>query len=103
MKFISFVFLSFVLLSNHVIAETILTKSQMLKQSRRCLKDSQNPVCEELIIRMEQMQLVEYEQNRFKCQSSILGLQTELVEAYFFLKGQKRRNGIMIPYVIKNC
>ena len=51
---------------------------------------------------MEKIQLVESEQERYKCQSSILGLQTELIEAYYFKK-VKKTNVIMIPYVIKNC
>ena len=52
---------------------------------------------------MEEMQIVEFERNRFKCQASILGLQTELLEVYFFKKVPKRLNAISIPYVIKNC
>ena len=52
---------------------------------------------------MEKIQSVESEQNRYKCQSSILGLQTEIVEAYSFKKVKKRKGLIMIPYVIKNC
>ena len=53
---------------------------------------------------MEKIQVVEYEQNRYKCQASILGLQTELIETYYFKKKFKnKKSGIMIPYVIKNC
>ena len=52
---------------------------------------------------MEKIQLVESEQNRYKCQSSIIGLQTELIEAYYFRNFKKNKEGIMIPYVIKNC
>ena len=52
---------------------------------------------------MEKIQVVEYEQNRYKCQASILGLQTELIEAYYFKRLKKNKKGIMINYVIKNC
>ena len=52
---------------------------------------------------MEKMQIVEFERNRFKCQSSILGLQTELIEDYFFNKVPNMLKPISIPYVIKNC
>ena len=52
---------------------------------------------------MQKIQLVESEQNRYKCQSSILGLQTELIEAYAFKNHKKSKSLIMIPYVIKNC
>ena len=103
MKFIIFLSLNFILVSNLAIAETIFTKAEILKKSSECFKNSQNPMCKKLILQMEQMQLVEFKKNRFKCQASILGLQTELVEAYFFKKIHKRPKGIMIPYVIKNC
>ena len=45
----------------------------------------------------------EADQNRFKCQSSLLGLQTEIIEAYFFNNFSNERISLMIPYVIKNC
>ena len=41
--------------------------------------------------------------NRFKCQSSLLGLQTEIIEAYFFNNSSNEKISLMIPYVIKNC
>ena len=102
MKFIYFLSLSFVLFKP-VFSQTILTKSDILKESNKCFQYQQNHVCRKLILQMEQIQLGEFKNNRLKCQSSILGLQTELIEAYFFKKVNKRSNGIMIPYVIKNC
>ena len=84
-------------------AETIPTKSKILKQSSECIKDSQNQICRELVSQIEKLQLVEFDQNRFKCQSSLLGLQSELIEAYFLKNFSKERISIMIPYVIKNC
>ena len=84
-------------------AETIPTKSKILKQSSECIKDSQNQVCRELVSQIETFQLVAFDQNRFKCQSSLLGLQTEIIEAYFFNNSSNERNLLMIPYVIKNC
>ncbi len=103
MKFIILLCLNFVLLPNPVISGTILTKTQLLKKSNECLRDPQKKGCKRLILHMEKMQIVEFERNRFKCQASILGLQTELIEGYFFNKAPKRLNGISIPYVIKNC
>ena len=103
MKIIIFLCLNFFLLSDPSISGTILTKTELLRKSNECLRDSQTQGCKKLILRMEQMQIVEFERNRFKCQSSILGLQTELIEGYFFNTLPKRLNGISIPYVIKNC
>ena len=84
-------------------AETIPTKSKILKQSSECIKDSQNQICRELVSQMEKLQLVEFDQNRFKCQSSLLGLQSELIEAYFLKESYNEKMSFMIPYVIKNC
>ena len=93
----------FVLLSNPVVAEQLSTKSEILRKANECFKNLQVKVCSNLFLEIEKLQLVESEQNRYKCQASILGLQTELIEAYYFKKLKKNKNGIMRPYVIKNC
>ena len=84
-------------------AETIPTKSKILKQSSECIKDSQSQVCKVLVSEIEKLQFVVFGQNRFKCQSSLLGLQSELIEAYFLKNLSKDRTSFMIPYVNKNC
>ena len=84
-------------------AETIPKKSYILKNSRECIKDSQNKVCRELVSQIEELQLVLFDQYRFKCQSSLLGLQSELIEAYYLKKFSNDSISLLIPYVIKNC
>ena len=84
-------------------AETISKKSKILKQSSDCIKDSQTQVCKELVSEIEKLQLLVFDQNRFKCQSSLLGLQSEIIEAYFFKKFSNEKISFMIPYVNKNC
>ena len=84
-------------------AETIPKKSRILKQSSACFKDSRTQICKDLVSEIEKLQLVVFEENRFKCQSSLLGLQTEIIEAYFFNNLSNERIALMIPYVIKNC
>jgi len=103
MKCLTILFLKFLLLSNFVIAETIPTKSKILKKASYCIKDSQAQVCKELVSEIEKLQIVVFDQNRFRCQSSLLGLQTEIIEAYFFKNFSNERISLMIPYVIKNC
>jgi len=103
MKCLTILFLKFLLLSNFVLAETIPTKSEILKKASYCIKDSQAQVCKELVSEIEKLQLVVFDQNRFKCQSSLLGLQTEIIEAYFFNNFSNERISLMIPYVVKNC
>ena len=101
-KFIIFSFPLFVLL-NPVVAEQLLTKSEILRKSNECFKDLQYKVCSNLFLEIEKIQLVESEKKKYRCQASILGLQTELIEAYYFRKLKKNKNGMMLPYVIKNC
>ena len=84
-------------------AETIPTKSKILKESSYCIEDSQTQVCKELVTEIEKLQLVVFDQNRFKCQSSLLGLQSAIIEAYFYKNSSNERISLMIPYVIKNC
>ena len=103
MKILTILLLKFLLLSNCLMAETIPTKSKILKQFSECIKDSQNQICRELVSQIEKLQLVEFDQNRFKCQSSLLGLQSELIEAYFLKESYNEKMSFMIPYVIKNC
>ena len=103
MKDLTFLFLKFLLLSNFVIAETIPTKSKIVKESSDCIKDSQTQVCKELVSEIEKLQLVVFDQNRFKCQSSLLGMQSAIIEAYFLRNFSNDRISLMIPYLINNC
>ena len=84
-------------------AETIPTKSKILKESSGCIKDSNPQICKELISEIEKLQLVVFDQNRFKCQSSLLGLQSAIIEAYFLKNFSNESISFMNPYVIKNC
>ena len=102
-KLISFLTLFFVISQYSISAEELLTKAEILRKSNECFKNFQNNVCSNLLSELEKKQLVESKQNRYKCQVSFLGLQTELIEAYFFKKLKKNKEGIMISYVIKNC
>ena len=103
MKILILLFLKFLFLSNLVVAEAIPTKSKILRKSEECFKDSQPQVCQELISEIEKLQLVVRDQNKFKCQSSLLGLQSEIIKAYFLKNLSNEKNLLMIPYVIKNC
>ena len=102
-KHISLITLFLVLLSTPIFAEELLSKSEILRKSNECFKELQYKVCSKLFLDMEKIQLVKSEQNRYKCQASILGLQTELIEAYYFKNLKKNKNGIMPQYVIKYC
>ena len=103
MNYLTFLLLKFLLLSNFVMAETIPTKSKILKEASYCIQDSQAKVCKELVSEIEKLQLFVFDQNRFKCQSSLLGMQSAIIEAYFLKNFSNERISFTIPYVIKNC
>jgi len=103
MKCLIILFFKFLLLSNFVMAETIPTKSKILKQSFACIENSQTQVCKDLVYEIEKVQLLVFDQNNFKCQSSLLGLQSEIIETYYLKSFLNKRTSFMIPYVIKNC
>ena len=103
MKLLSIFFFNFVLLCIPTFAEEIMNKSEILKETNNCFKAPQEQLCRKLITHLDKIQFFAYKSNRFKCQSSILGLQTELVKAYFFENAKTGHKSTMIPYVIKNC
>ena len=102
MKYLTLL-LKLLLFSNFVMAETIPTKSKILKNASYCINDSQAQVCKELVFEIEKLQLLVFDQNRFKCQSSLLGMQSAIIEAYFLKNFSNERISFTIPYVIKNC
>ena len=103
MRFLTILFIKFLLVNNFLAAEILPTKSKILRHSNECIKNPQNQICKELVFQIERLQLVMFDQKKFKCQSSLLGLQSQLVEAYFFKKFTTKRILFMSPYVIKNC
>jgi len=55
MKSLTILFLKFLLLYNFAMAETIPTKSKILKQSSDCFKDSRTQLCKELVSEIEKL------------------------------------------------
>ena len=103
MRFLTILFLKFLFLNNFLVAEMLPTKSNILLHTNKCIQNPQNQKCKELVSEIERLQLAMFDQNRFKCQSSLLGLQSQLVEAYFFKKFSTNRIPFTTSYVIKNC
>ncbi len=103
MKLLIFLFLNSFLLSSPGITEIMPTKSEILKKSNECFNISEKQECKKLILQIEKLQVVEFERNRFKCQSSLLGLQSTLIESKLLESSSTKLKKIMIPYVKKNC
>ena len=53
MKCLTILCLKILFLSNFVVAETIPTKSKILKESSYCINDSKPQVCKELVSEIE--------------------------------------------------
>jgi len=78
-------------------------KKSFLNEVKNCFGDLNEDKCKEMILRMEQMQLREYYEGNLKCQTSVLGLQTELIRNIYFDKEKDNVSGKIIPSLIKNC
>ena len=77
--------------------------SSFLKDLKKCFQAENEDKCKEMILLTEQMQLKEYYEGNLKCQTSILGLQTELIRNIYFDKEKDNVSGKTIPSLIKNC
>ena len=77
--------------------------SSILEELRKCFETKNDNRCQEMIVLTERMQLSEYYKGNLKCQTSILGLQTELIRSIYFNKNKDYVSGKTIPLLIKNC
>ena len=77
--------------------------SSFLKELKQCFESDKEEKCKEMILLTERMQLREYYRGNLKCQTSILGLQTELIRNIYFDREKDNRSGKTIPSLIKNC
>ena len=97
----------FIFLVLNCFVEMISTESyyhsSFLNELKKCFQVKNENGCKEMILRTERMQLREYYDGNLKCQTSILGLQTELIRNTFFDKEKDNVSGKTIPSLIKNC
>ncbi len=83
-------------------SETYLNQS-FLNDLKNCFVSERSYNCKKMISHSEKMQLNEFSKGNFKCQTSILGVQTELIRNTYFNKNKKKSSGKTIHYLIKNC
>tara|TARA_Y100000589_G_scaffold128172_1_gene122059 strand:- start:206 stop:526 length:321 start_codon:yes stop_codon:yes gene_type:complete len=74
-----------------------------LKELKKCFKIDNHANCREMILLIERMQLGEYNKGNLRCQTSLLGLQTELIRNIYFDRNEDNISGKTIPSLIKNC
>ena len=77
--------------------------SSFLKEVKKCLKPAIDNKCKEMILITERMQMDEFYKGNLKCQTSILGLQTEVIRYIYFDREKDNVSGKTIPSLIKNC
>tara|TARA_Y100001933_G_C18873367_1_gene510946 strand:+ start:118 stop:438 length:321 start_codon:yes stop_codon:yes gene_type:complete len=78
-------------------------ESNFLENLKDCMNMENAYECEKMIYQSERMQLIEYNRGNLKCQTSILGAQTELIRKIYFTGNNKKSLKIIIPLLIKNC
>tara|TARA_Y100001978_G_scaffold28088_1_gene24020 strand:+ start:152 stop:478 length:327 start_codon:yes stop_codon:yes gene_type:complete len=74
-----------------------------LGELKKCFDAKINNKCKEMIFLTERMQLREYQKGNLKCQTSILGFQTELINNIYFDRDKNNVAWKTIPSLIKNC
>ena len=68
-----------------------------------CLEKGLMEKCNTVILEIENSQIDQYEKGNFKCQTSLLGLQTEIISRVYGSQNNRDFGGFTIPSVIKNC
>ena len=78
-------------------------KSFAVKKIIDCTNNPFLNECKNIISYTESLQLKEYNKGNLRCQTSLLGAQTELIKKMYFSKNEENLKNIHIPFVIKNC
>ena len=100
---IFFIFILLNVLSNSAKAEISIINYLNFDQLKICLKKSNFGECKKLILLMEKLQIEASNKGNFKCQSTLLGIQTELIKNFYFEKNDILSEPIINSNLIKNC
>ena len=95
--------LAFSLIGNNLFSSTYFQKAPLIRNIRNCFTIQDYEVCKQMVVELERIQLIEYEKGNIKCQTSLLGVQTELVRNIYFDIPREHKPGKTISSVIKNC
>ena len=85
-KFISFSIPLIVVFSNPIVAEKLLTKSEISRKANECFKDLQYKICSNLILEIEKIQLVQSVTPKYLTDIYIYFAQTRLTAISQFPK-----------------
>ena len=88
---------------NVALSDNYPKASYAMKKIIGCLNNPLLSECQNIILYTEAMQLRAYNRGEFRCQTSLLGAQTELIRLIYLTKNKNDITKISIPFVIKNC
>ena len=74
-----------------------------LNELKTGLRKSNLEECQNLILIMEKLQIEASNEGNFRCQSTLLGIQTELIKNLYFEKNEILPEPIIHSNLIKNC
>ena len=77
--------------------------SSFLNELKKCFENVIDIKCKKMVLYTERMQISEYYEGNLKCQTSLLGLQSELIRNIYFERHKDYVSGKTIPALIKNC
>jgi len=90
-------------LPNSSLAEISIINYINFDKLKTCLRNSNFEECKKLILIMEKLQIEASNKGDFKCQSTLLGIQAELIKNYYFEKNDNLTKPIIKSNLIKNC
>ncbi len=88
---------------DEALSDNFAEKSFAVKKIIDCHNKPLLKKCKNIISYTESLQLQEYRKGNLRCQTSLLGAQTELIKKIYFSKNEDNSIKINIPFVIKNC
>ena len=91
------------ILPNYSIAEISIINYLNFEELKTCLRKSDFEECKELILIMEKLQVEASNKGNFKCQSTLLGIQTEIIKNLYFEKDDIIQQSSIKTNLIKNC
>ena len=90
-------------LPNSSFAAISIVNYLTLDELKTCLRKSNFEECQDLILILEKLQIKSSSNGNFRCQSSLLGIQTELIKNLYFEKNKILPEPTIYSNLIKNC
>ncbi len=85
------------------LSESLIKNYLDLDELKICLRKSNLKECRKLILIMEKLQIEASNNGNYKCQSTLLGIQTELIKNVYSEKNNIFPETIISSNLIKNC